>query len=70
LREREGIVGREKGREQLEVRLASVKLKERMHGKARRVDEIEVLMRRYSGRYCKREDGNYRKVDVIVRREY
>ncbi len=42
----EGIVGRENGREQLEVRLGSVKLKERMHGRARRVDEIKVLMRR------------------------
>ncbi len=59
----EGIVGRENGRKQLEVRLGSVKLKERMHGRARRVDEIEVLMRGCSGRYCKTEEGNYRKVD-------
>ncbi len=38
------IVGRENGREQLEVRLGSVKLKLRMHGRARRVDKIDILM--------------------------
>jgi hypothetical protein len=57
------IVGRENGREQLEVRLGSVKLKLRMHGRARRVDKIDILMWGCSGSYCKKEEGNYRKVD-------
>jgi hypothetical protein len=59
----DGIVGRENGREQLEVRLGSVKLKERMHGRARKVHEIEVLMRGCSGRYCKKREGNKGKRD-------